>query len=67
MKTDSFIMEKRPHESAAKHVSGYANYTDDILEPKDILFGAIGYSKKAHAVIKKLDLRDVWKDRKSVV
>ena len=61
MKTDSFIMEKRPHESAAKHVSGYANYIDDILEPKDTLFGAIGYSKKAHAVIKKLDLRDVWK------
>ncbi len=52
MKTDSFIMEKRPHESAAKHVSGYANYIDDILEPKDTLFGAIGYSKKAHAVIK---------------
>ena len=61
MKGDSFVMEKRPHESAAKHVSGYANYIDDIVEPEGTLYGAIGYSKKAHAIIKKLDLRDVWK------
>ncbi len=61
MKGDSFVMEKRPHESAAKHVSGYANYIDDIVEPEGTLYGAIGYSKKAHAIIKKLDLRNVWK------
>ena len=61
MKGDSFIMEKRAHESAAKHVSGYANYIDDIVEPEGTLYGAIGYSKKAHAIIKKLDLREVWK------
>ena len=61
MKVDSFVMENRPHESAAKHVSGYANYIDDIVEPEGTLYGAIGYSKKAHAIIKKLDLRDVWK------
>ena len=61
MKDDSFVMEKRPHESAAKHVSGYANYIDDIVEPEGTLYGAIGYSKKAHAIIKKLDLREVWK------
>jgi len=61
MKGDSFVMEKRPHESAAKHVSGYANYIDDIVEPEGTLYGAIGYSKKAHAIIKKLDLREVWK------
>ena len=61
MKGYSFVMEKRPHESAAKHVSGYANYIDDIVEPEGTLYGAIGYSKKAHAIIKKLDLREVWK------
>ena len=61
MKVNSFVMENRPHESAAKHVSGYANYIDDIVEPEGTLYGAIGYSKKAHAIIKKLDLRDVWK------
>ena len=61
MKGDSFVMEKRPHESAAKHVSGYANYIDDIVEPEGTLYGAIGYSKKAHAIVKKLDLREVWK------
>ena len=61
MNGNSFIVEKRPHESAAKHVSGYANYIDDIVEPQGILYGSIGYSKKAHAIIKKLDLREVWK------
>ena len=61
MKGDSFVMENSPHQSAAKHVSGYANYIDDIVEPEGVLYGAIGYSKKAHAIIKKLDLREVWK------
>ena len=61
MNENAFIVEKRPHESGPKHVSGYANYIDDIVEPKGTLYGAIGYSKKAYAIIKKLDLREVWK------
>ena len=61
MNENTFIAEKRPHESGSKHVSGYANYIDDIVEPKGTLYGAIGYSKKAYAIIKKLDLREVWK------
>ena len=61
MNENAFIVEKRPHESGPKHVSGYANYIDDIVEPKGTLYGAIGYSKKAYAIIKKLDLRKVWK------
>ncbi len=61
MNNNSFVMEKRPHESGAKHVSGYANYIDDIIEPEGTLYGAIGYSKKAYAIIKKLDLREVRK------
>ena len=61
MKGNFFIEQIRPHESGSKHVSGYANYIDDIVEPEGTLYGAIGYSKKAHAIIKKLDLREVWK------
>ena len=61
MTVNFFIEQKRPHESGSKHVSGYANYIDDIVEPEGTLYGAIGYSKKAHAIIKKLNLREVWK------
>ena len=56
---ENFIHEKRPHESAKKHVSGYAYYTDDISEPEGTLFGAIGWSKKSHAIIKKINLEKV--------
>ena len=61
MNKNIFINEKRPHDSASKHVSGYAIYTDDIKEPHGTLHGAIGLSKKAHAIVKKIDLSDVWK------
>ena len=63
MSRNFFIKQKRPHESGSKHVSGYANYIDDIAEPEGTLYGAIGYSKKAHAIISKLDLKEVWKSR----
>ena len=56
-----FINEKRPHESALKHVSGGAYYTDDISEPFGTLYGAIGWSKKAHAIITKMNLNEVIK------
>ena len=61
MSENIFINEERPHDSASKHVSGHAIYTDDIKEPYGTLYGAIGYSKKAHAIIKKIDLSEVWK------
>ena len=48
-----------PHDSANKHVTGLAQYTDDIIEPLNTLHGAIGWSKKAHAIIKKIDLKKV--------
>ena len=56
MKQETFINENRPHESAKKHVTGKAYYTDDIPEPPGTLYGAIGWSKKAHAIIKKIHL-----------
>ena len=61
MKQETFINENRPHESAIKHVSGKAYYTDDIPEPPGTLFGAIGWSKKPHAIIKKINLDEVVK------
>ena len=58
---EHYISEKRPHESGIKHVSGSAYYTDDIPEPPGTLYGAIGWSKKAHAIIKKINLDKVIK------
>ncbi len=59
MSKEEYINKIIPHESAFKHVNGSAEYTDDILESQETLFGAIGWSKKAHAIIKKIDLKDV--------
>ena len=56
---EEYINNIIPHDSAYKHVDGSAEYTDDIIEPEQTLFGAIGWSKKAHAIIKKIDLKDV--------
>ena len=61
MSKETYVDEIRPHDSAYKHVSGYAEYTDDINEPKNTIHGAIGLSKKAHAIIKKIDLTEVKK------
>ena len=60
MKIDNNLISSiKPHDSAHKHVSGYAEYTDDLKEPEGTLHGAIGWSKKAHANIKKIDLKEV--------
>ena len=62
MKSDNNLFSHtKPHDSANKHVSGYAEYTDDLKEPEGTLYGAIGWSKKAHANIKKIDLKNVRK------
>jgi len=61
MKKENLITEIRPHESAIKHVSGRALYVDDIPEPAGTLYGAIGWSKRAHAIIKKMNLSEVSK------
>ena len=60
---NNFVNESRPHDSAIKHVTGFAEYTDDIKEPEGTLFGAIGWSKKANAIIKKIDLDEVRKSK----
>ncbi|MCH7742327.1 MAG: xanthine dehydrogenase molybdopterin binding subunit [Proteobacteria bacterium] len=49
------------HESAVKHVTGRAQYVDDIPEWPDQLHVATGKSVHAHARIVNLDLSAVWK------
>jgi xanthine dehydrogenase large subunit len=50
-----------PHDSGHLHVSGEATYTDDILEPKNLLHLAVGLSSKPHARIRALNLDAVMK------
>ena len=61
MKNGLLFNKNLAHDSGIKHVSGFAEYTDDISEPLNTLYGAIGWSKKAHAKIKKIDLEKVKK------
>ena len=61
MKNEMLFNKNLAHDSGVKHVSGFAEYTDDISEPLGTLYGAIGWSKKAHAKIKKINLENVKK------
>jgi xanthine dehydrogenase large subunit len=47
------------HDSAHKHVSGSAQYIDDMPEPAGTLHGCLGLSAATHATITKLDLTAV--------
>ncbi|WP_270729066.1 xanthine dehydrogenase molybdopterin binding subunit [Shimia sp. Alg240-R146] len=47
------------HDSAAKHVTGAADYTDDIAEPIGTLHAYFGTSDVAHARITSVDLAAV--------
>ena len=44
------------HDSAHKHVTGLAEYTDDIIEPGGTLHAYLGLADKAHAEIVAMDL-----------
>lgn len=44
------------HDSATKHVTGRADYTDDIPEPIGTLHAYLGASKVAHATLNSIDL-----------
>jgi len=46
----------RAHDSAHKHVTGSADYIDDMAEPAGTLHGYLGLSDRAHARITALDL-----------
>ena len=47
------------HDSAHKHVSGTADYIDDMPEPAGTLHGALGMTDRAHAEITAMDLSAV--------
>ena len=52
----SLIGAEIPHDSAVLHVTGEADYTDDLPEPRGTLYAAIGVSPIAHAAIAAVDL-----------
>ena len=58
---DNLFSILKEHESSIKHVTGKAKYTDDIPEPKNLLYGAIGWSKISKGKILKIDLTEVLK------
>jgi xanthine dehydrogenase large subunit len=49
------------HESGRKHVSGRAEYIDDMPEPEGLLHAYFGLSQRAHAEIVSIDLSAVRK------
>ncbi|WP_081162181.1 xanthine dehydrogenase molybdopterin binding subunit [Ensifer aridi] len=53
------VHEKERHESGHKHVSGMAEYIDDIPEPAGTLHGYLGLSERAHAEILSIDFEAV--------
>jgi len=53
------VHSNRIHDSATKHVTGQAKYTDDITEPVGTLHAYLGVSEVAHANIKSIDLSQV--------
>ncbi|MDC9825489.1 xanthine dehydrogenase molybdopterin binding subunit [Devosia sp. ZB163] len=53
------LHEPLVHDSAAKHVSGRAEYIDDIDEPSGTLHAYLALSERAHAEIASMDLTAV--------
>ncbi len=49
----------RQHDSAVKHVTGRAEYADDIAEPIGTLHAYLGLSERAHAKLRSIDLEAV--------
>ncbi len=47
------------HDSAIKHVTGRAEYCDDIAEPVGTLHAYLGLSTRAHALLRDVDLSAV--------
>lgn len=53
------VHSSEQHDSAQKHVTGTAEYIDDIIEPRGTLHAYLGLSEIAHGKIKSLDLSAV--------
>ena len=50
------VHKPRRHDSAHKHVTGTADYLDDMNAPVGTLHGCLGLSERAHAGIRSMDL-----------
>ena len=50
------VHESERHESGHKHVTGQAEYIDDMIEPADCLHACLGLSERAHAEITSVNL-----------
>lgn len=53
------VHTSRRHDSAHKHVTGSAEYIDDMPEPAGTLHAYLGLSERAHATISSIDLSTV--------
>ena len=53
------VHSSEQHDSAQKHVTGTAEYIDDIIEPRGTLHAYLGLSEIAHGKIENLDLSAV--------
>ena len=60
---DKIFTKNIEHESAIKHVTGNAIYTDDIAEPRNLLHAVIGYSNCSKGVIKNINYDEVYKSK----
>jgi len=56
---NSLVFSAITHDSAARHVSGTAQYVDDLPEPSNLLHAYVGTSEVAHAKITSIDLSAV--------
>lgn len=59
VKISGGVYTDHKHDSATKHVTGQAEYCDDIFEPIGTLHAYLGVSDVAHANIKGMDLTAV--------
>jgi len=59
MTVEGDVHSDQPHDSAIKHVTGRAEYTDDIPEPAGTLHAYLGLSDIAHGEILSMDLSAV--------
>jgi len=60
---DKIFTKNIEHESAIKHVTGNAIYTDDIAEPRNLLHAVIGYSNCSKGIIKNINYDEVYKSK----
>ncbi len=56
---DAITRQDPRHDSAIKHVTGRAEYADDIPEPVGTLHAYLGLSERAHARVRGIDLSAV--------